>query len=60
MEDAQLLSGSARDALRQLEDAVLDASDREQRLTALDRQTRAETIEAVAGRVPAFRSRGQR
>lgn len=57
MEDAQAMSGLARDALRQLEDAVLEESDRERRLAALNGQTRTEAVADVAARVPALGTR---
>lgn len=60
MEDAQVLGGAARDALRRLEDAVLQESDREQRMAALDRQISTEAVVDVAARVPAFGTRRPR
>lgn len=60
MEDAQAFNDAASYALRQLEDAVLEASDRERRLADLDGQIRTEAVEGVASRVPAFGTRVKR
>ncbi|GAA2648561.1 hypothetical protein Adu01nite_86380 [Paractinoplanes durhamensis] len=57
MEDARVISSAARYALRKLEDAVLDASDRERRLAGLDGQIRTEAVADLAERVPAFGTR---